>query len=267
MAKRYDLVGSVYDKYAKGNKYTKEEIIKVPGVSLTTLEDIDNFTAKHNRISFQTAIGDKYNSKNTYSIRVTNNKGEVYYQKVIFNNEEIVRLTNHLENTTIHIGTGYISTKLISENSPLFIESWAVIEEYISKKKIQAINSLFNENSNFAFLIRRYINSDTSDSYTELNEIRKAFRDYKTFRKFIVNKDKLLVTNLDILENEVYEKSTTINKDKQISTTIGSTFTFTKKDNLEEDEEEFLTEDELLQMAGDGDIPKGYETYQGIRKL
>ena len=41
MAKRYDLVGSVYDKYAKGNKYTKEEIIKVPGVSLTTLEDID----------------------------------------------------------------------------------------------------------------------------------------------------------------------------------------------------------------------------------
>ena len=28
MAKHYDLVGSVYDKYARGNKYREEEIIK-----------------------------------------------------------------------------------------------------------------------------------------------------------------------------------------------------------------------------------------------
>ena len=37
MAKHYDLVGSVYDKYAKGNKYKEEEIFKISGVIFISL--------------------------------------------------------------------------------------------------------------------------------------------------------------------------------------------------------------------------------------
>ena len=43
MAYKYDIVGSCYDRYAKGNKYREEEVIKIPGVTFNSLKDIDRF--------------------------------------------------------------------------------------------------------------------------------------------------------------------------------------------------------------------------------
>ena len=46
MAKKYELIGCYYNKYAK-NKYQNEQVIKIDGVKLDSLESIDRFTSMY----------------------------------------------------------------------------------------------------------------------------------------------------------------------------------------------------------------------------
>ena len=52
MAKKYELIGCRYDKYAD-KKYQNEEVIKIDGIKLDSLEAIDYFTTEQSFVAFE----------------------------------------------------------------------------------------------------------------------------------------------------------------------------------------------------------------------
>ena len=123
MAKRkqYDLVGYVYDNYNKINKYTEEEIIKIPGVTFKSLEDVDKFTAGFKGFyELSSSLDGRYQNKTDFSIRVSKDDEHFYYQSVIYNNPDLVDIVNSLESDKINTPSGTRTVKMYLGNNDLF---------------------------------------------------------------------------------------------------------------------------------------------------
>ena len=136
MAKHYDLVGSIYDKYAKDNKYKEEEIIKIPGVSFKSIEDIDKFTAGLIDLDeLKVVIDKKYQNKTLFSIRVTTTDEKVYYKSIIYNNPSLIEIANFLKVNTIYGVNGPRTVKMYLGKNDLFMNAWSDVEKKIHKSK------------------------------------------------------------------------------------------------------------------------------------
>lgn len=208
MAYKYDIVGSYYDKYAKGNKYREEEVIKIPGINFNSLKDIDRFTASTTKIDFENMIKDKYTYKNHFSIRVTNSNGRSFYRTIIFNNKELVDLINSIKRKTIKSPNGPRTVDYITGNNKLLSDLWEEIEMLIERKDVDTVNNTFDDN--YAFMIRRYIESDSSESFYDYNMIKEWFREYNVFRKYLTGKTKSFVSNMNVRDNN-YKKPMEVN--------------------------------------------------------
>ena len=115
MAKTYyELVGSIYNKYAKGNKYQEEEVVKIDGIALDSLEAIVRFTAPENLYTISKKLPIKYQDKNQFAIRCSTNDHTVYYQRVIFNQPELVEVIDQLQKKMTLTSTGYKNLKLVN---------------------------------------------------------------------------------------------------------------------------------------------------------
>ena len=199
MAKHYDLVGSVHDKYARGNKYKEEEIIKIPGVTFKSLEDIDRFTASFSGFyEFSNSLDDKYQKKTKFSIRITKNNGNVTYRTVIYNNPDLIEIIDSLEENTVQTIRGVRTVKMYLGNNDLFLDAWGDVSNKILKSKVNDADrewlfSVFGEKSSYTILINRYIKGDPFDSETDkiLLDLERDFREYEVFRKYLINKDKV----------------------------------------------------------------------------
>lgn len=250
MAYKYDIVGSFYDRYAKGNKYKKEELIKIPGVTFNSLKDIDSFTASMTKFSFEEMVRDDYNDKNHFSIRVTDSKDKTFYRSIIFGNKELVELISSIKKKTIKSPNGPRTIDYITGNNKLLSDLWYEVEKLVESKDMNIINNTFD--NNYAFIIRRYIESDTNESTEDYAMIREWFREYNVFRKYLTNKDKYFVSNINIKPSN-YVKPMEI---KSSNTGYMSYIKDREKDYaLEDDKEEFFDEKEIGMMAGDGDVP------------
>ena len=208
MAYKYDIVGSYYDKYAKGNKYREEEVIKIPGVTFNSLKDIDRFTASTTKIDFENMIKDNYKYKNHFSIRVTNSDGRSFYRTIIFDNKELVDLINSIKKKKLMSPNGPRTVDYITGNNELLSNLWKDVEDLVKTKNVEAVNSTFDDN--YAFIIRRYIESDTNESTEDYIMIRDWFREYNVFRKYLTGKTKSFVSNMNV-RNSNYERSMEVN--------------------------------------------------------
>ena len=271
MAKRkqYDLVGSVHDKYARGNKYKEEEIIKIPGVTFKSLEDIDRFTASFSGFyEFSNSLDDKYQKKTKFSIRITKNNGNVTYRTVIYNNPDLIEIIDSLEENTVQTIRGVRTVKMYLGNNDLFLDAWGDVSNKILKSKVNDADrewlfSVFGEKSSYTILINRYIKGDSFDSETDkiLLDLERDFREYEVFRRYLTNKDKVknksTVSNVNVPSSNIPVKTSLgVIEDK-----LGSDISYVSLDDEEDDynkeeyKEEFFEEGELGMMAGDGDVP------------
>lgn len=285
MAKRkqYDLVGYVYDKYNRFNNFTEEEIIKIPGVTFNSLEDIDRFTASFSGFyEFSNSLDDKYQKKTRFSIRITKNNGNVTYRTVIYNNPDLIEIIDSLEENTFQTIRGVRTVKMYLGDNDLFVDAWDDVSNKILKSKVNDADrewlfSVFGEKSSYTILINRYIKGDPFDSETDkiLLDLERDFREYEVFRRYLTNKDKTN-NNSDKANNELDKennKSTVSNVNVPssnipvktslgvIEDKLGSDISYVSLDDEEDDynkeeyKEEFFEEGELGMMAGDGDVP------------
>ena len=280
MAKHYDLVGSVYDKYARGNKYKEEEIIKIPGVTFKSLEDIDRFTASFSGFyEFSNSLDDKYQKKTRFSIRITKNNGNVTYRTVIYNNPDLIEIIDSLEENTVQTIRGVRTVKMYLGNNDLFLDAWGDVSNKILKSKVNDADrewlfSVFGEKSSYTILINRYIKGDSFDSETDkiLLDLERDFREYEVFRRYLTNKDKTN-NNSDKANNELDKennKSTVSNVNVPssnipvktnldvIEEKLGDSISFVPLDDEEDDYEPddfaFLSPEEREEAYGEGNI-------------
>ena len=282
MAKRkqYDLVGSVYDKYARGNKYKEEEIIKIPGVTFKSLEDIDRFTASFSGFyEFSNSLDDKYQKKTKFSIRITKNNGNVTYRTVIYNNPDLIEIIDSLEENTVQTIRGVRTVKMYLGNNDLFLDAWGDVSNKILKSKVNDADrewlfSVFGEKSSYTILINRYIKGDSFDSETDkiLLDLERDFREYEVFRRYLTNKDKTN-NNSDKANNELDKennKSTVSNVNVPssnipvktnldvIEEKLGDSISYVPLDDEEDDYEPddfaFLSPEERVEAYGEGNI-------------
>ena len=287
MAKHYDLVGSVYDKYARGNKYKEEEIIKIPRVTFNSLEDIDKFTASFSGFyEFSNSFDDKYQKKTRFSIRITKNNGNVTYRPVIYNNPDLIEIIDSLKENTVQTIRGVRTVKMYLGDNDLFVDAWGDVSNKILKSKVNDADrewlfSVFGEKSSYTILINRYIKGDPFDSETDkiLLDLERDFREYEVFRKYLTNKDKVknksTVSNVNVPSSTIPVKTSL----GAIEDKLGSDISYVSSDEEKEEDEDvydpdeylFLSPEELEQMtAGPGNTFKGqnpkYSTDTGRRR-
>ena len=256
MSKYYDLVVSSYNRTTK--EYEREEVIKIPGVTFNSIEDIDRFTASMDRFTFTCSLDEKYNKKNTFSIRVTDDKDNSYYKSVIFNEPLLVEIIDSLDKRTVHLSDGYRTINMISGNNALFSTAWNVVSNKITSNNEEDktwLFNIFNKNSKYGKLLHKYMTGDAFDANHEdiWLDLEKLFRDYDVFRKYIVNKDKDIVKNLEVISKEVpLETSITPLKRKYVGSTHKS-----DDDYFDDyDKEEFFDEEEIRMMSdGEENVP------------
>ena len=267
MAKHYDLVGSVYDKYAKGNKYKEEEIIKIPGVTFNSLEDIDKFTAGlTGAYDLSNRLDGKYQEKNTFSIRVTNNDKSFYYKSIIYNNPDLIKIIESLKSDLVYTTHGYRTNKMYNGNNPLFLDAWLDVEKKIIEKDSEWLSRVFGENSSYYTLINRYIKGDPFENGYLILELEEAFRNYEVFRKYLTNKDKKnIISNVNVTSSNIPVKTNL----GVIEEKLGKDISYVPLDSDDDEDEDVYDPDEYLTLspeeleqmtAGPGNTFKGQNT-------
>lgn len=266
MAKHYDLVGSIYDKYAKDNKYKEEEIIKIPGVSFKSIEDIDKFTAGLIDLDeLKVVIDKKYQNKTLFSIRVTTTDEKVYYKSIIYNNPSLIEIANFLKVNTIYGVNGPRTVKMYLGKNDLFMNAWSDVEKKIHKSKTtyedrEWLYSVFGEKSRYTAFINRYINGDAFDSETDkmLLDLERGFRDYEVFREYLTNKDKVekksKVSNVKVNPYNFSFKANLGVIKERLDDDISYVPLDDEENDYEPDDFVFLTEEEREEAYGEGNI-------------
>ena len=248
MAKYYELVASNYDKYKK--TYHDEQVV----LGVNSIEKIDEITAGVKKYDFINSLDEKYQDKNTFSIRITNDKGYSYYQKVIFDDKDLVEIINSLTKKTISTAEGLRTVKYITSRNTLFRESFNEVMKLIEADQLDRLNLIFNENSNYSFLIKRYLNRDrTEDNEYLFRYLSDNFKDYEVFRKYLVNKDKKLVSNLRVKPSVINTSNKIVDR-KNVVAPI-KTVSYQERiinfdDGTYKEEEEFLSDEEKEEMYG-----------------
>ena len=256
MAKHYDLVGSVYDKYARGNKYREEEIIKIPGVTFSSLDDIDKFTAGlSGSYDLSRRLDDKYQGKNTFSIRVTNSNDNFYYKSIIYNTPDLIKIIDSLKKNLVYTTRGYRTIKIYNGNNPLFIDAWLDVEKKILEKDSEWLSGVFGENSSYYTLINRYIKGDAFENDNLILELEDAFRDYEVFRKYLTNKDrKNIISNVNIKSSSIPVKTNLDVIEEKLGDSISFVPLDDEEDDYEPDDFAFLSPEEREEAYGEGNI-------------
>lgn len=268
MAKRkqYDLIGYVYDKYNRFNKYTEEEIIKIPGVTFNSLEDIDKFTAGlSGSYDLSSRLDDKYQGKNTFSIRVTNNDKSFYYKSIIYNNPDLVKIASSLKQNTVYRASGPRTVKMYLGTDDLFMDAWGhilnkIINSKVNDEEREWLYSVFGEKSRYTTLINRYIKGDPFDSETDkiLLDLEQDFREYEVFRKYLTNKDKVknksTVSNVRVTSSNVPVKTSLGVIEEKLGDDISYVSLDDEDDNYDPDDFAFLSPEERLEAYGEGNV-------------
>ena len=120
--------------------------------------------------------------------------------------------------------------------------------ELVETKDVGAVNSTFDDN--YAFIIRRYIESDSSEVSDDYTMIKDWFREYNVFRKYLTGKDKSFVSNMNVRNNN-YKTPMKVNN----SDVVYRSHNNDNKD-YDYDKEEFFDEKEIEMMSdGDENVP------------
>lgn len=259
----YALVGSVYDQ---GNKnYSSEEVIILPELVDNSLEAIDFYTTGVMRSDFIKNLPEKYRNKNSFSIRVTNNRTRrTYHIKAIFDDVELHEAISDIRKRTVFLEDGYQTLSLIPLGS-LTDKYWSRVQEAITRKDISLLGSYFSPNSTYYFKLTRYLNSayDYGQEGPTLDNLYTEFRDYHIFRKVYVAKNSRIknfsssvVNKPSLFSEPLAVKRPEFGQDYVQQQVVAY--------NTRGEKEEFLEPDEILEFHDFQD--DGYEAYPQLKK-
>jgi hypothetical protein len=255
---KYALVASHYDMYR--NEFLNETTINIPNIDLTLLSNIDHFTSsKTSDEIFQ--IIKEYNNitnQNFLSIKYYKNQtSDSIYYKVIYNDPIIYKMSGSVEDKMI--GTKQHSKAPAVPMDKDFILEYSIIEKMLFDRNIEPLIERMGENHPLVHYARNYLSTEAND-YQGLNEctnlLKNEFSRYKTFRGWIVSKNKPFKKR---------NKQTIIQKQEKI---VPKTLEENEKEYenkhpdyqkkliqdynlkyLDDDKEEFIEEDEMEQMG------------------
>lgn len=186
----YYLVASYHD--GKGNFYN-ERIIRIDGIKLNTLANIDFYTSGMKEDEVWEDISKTYNLNdcNLLFIRyLVNDSSRVLpYKKVLYSNPGINSCAGDLE---LKAGKDRKYSYFINKNNKYFQQELEKLENLIKNKDIDKIKERMSDNQHLAFLIKRYI--DNTDAYEDYDAKKMAYDDiiaefskYINFRKWILS--------------------------------------------------------------------------------
>ena len=225
MAKKYELIGCYYNKYAK-NKYQNEQVIKIDGVKLDSLESIDRFTSMYTYQYFTNMLGNIYPDKNMFSIRVSDSKSDKnYFLKTIYDDKELNKVLGMTTKKTIDTATGKRTVSLVPLREKIVYQTFAPIKEALVNKDYDEVSSLIYTRSDYMFKLERFCKTsyDEVEADNDLASLEKEFCDYSVFRDAYLPRIKKKVDNLVIKTNKkpVFTRNITVNKEAQFIDQLG----------------------------------------------
>ena len=247
MAKKYELIGCYYNKYAK-NKYQNEQVIKIDGVKLDSLESIDRFTSMYTYQYFTNMIGNIYPDKNMFSIRVSDTKSDkCYFLKTIYEDKELNKVLGMTTKKTIDTATGKRTVSLVPLREKIVYQTFAPIKAALVNKDYDEVSSLIYTRSDYMFKLERFCKTSYDEGETDNNLalLEKEFCDYPVFRDAYLPRTKKKVDDLKVRINKspVFTSNIVVNKDVQFTDQLA---------RFNQDEkEEFLDEAEYERAYGD----------------
>lgn len=256
MAKRkqYNLVGYVYDRYSKSNKFKEEEIIKMSGITFDTLEDIDKFTASFSS-SYDLSIylGKNYESKTGFSIRITDNNGRYSYRSVIYNNPSLSEVIDKLKEDTITVAGKKRTVKLYTGSSTYFKDVWKSVEKKILEEDRDWFSQVFSGNW-YLTLTNQYFNRDRFESSPDISilDLERAFKDYGVLRKYLTFKGNSVVSNLNVTLSSIPIETTIGREEVKTGNYTDDIALDDEEDDYEPDDFAFLSPEERLEAYGEG---------------
>lgn len=186
---KYDLVASYHD--GNGNFYN-ERIIRIDGIKLDTLANIDFYTSgmKEDEVWREISKACDLNDCNLLSIRyLGNDSRRPLYYKVLYSNPSINSCSVDLK---LKAGKDRKHSYFINKNNKYFQQELEKLENLIKNKDIDKIKERMSDNQHLAFLIKRYI--DNGDVYEDYDAKKLAYDDivaefskYINFRKWIIS--------------------------------------------------------------------------------
>lgn len=245
------------------NKFTDQEVIKIPDVEFNSLEEIDRYTAAMTKDEFAMQLSYENSMKNTYSIRILNSNSEPSWRRIIFNKKELIPIIDSIVKKTVcKTKKGkkhFFTTKYITSNDPFFVRNWNEVVDEITNGNAEKINYLFEGSYDLLAYAKVLMNTDPYD-YEGINEqlqrLENSFRNYDEFRRYLTNKEKPYNQNKYLANFKI--KQVIVKPTVMIKTQPEAIKSFN------EDKEEFLDYDEIESMVG-GDIDS--EPYYYERKI
>lgn len=186
---KYDLVASYHD--GKGNFYN-ERIIRIDGIKLNTLANIDFYTSRmrEDEVWREISKACDLNDCNLLSIRYlgSDSRRPLYY-KVLYYNPIINSCAGDLK---LKAGKDRKHSYFINKNNKFFQQELEKLNDLIKSRNIDEIKERMSDNQHLAFLIKRYIdNEDVYEDYDAkklvYDDIVAEFSKYINFRKWILS--------------------------------------------------------------------------------
>ncbi len=186
---KYYLVASIFN----GQDFYDETPIKsLENTSLETLKDIDLFTSRHSSFElFQLVYQELKNSNyNQLSIKHMKNKESTpSYYRVITGDPDYLEVIFDMKETTYQL-LGRKSTSLtVKKDSSLYKREKEKLDEILRERNVEKINQLYQYQTNFSFLVNRYLKTDYDDvsqMTQDYQMIINEFSSYKTFRYWYI---------------------------------------------------------------------------------
>ena len=188
---KYSLIASHYELTTQ--EYSNEVVISIPNVDLSTIQAIDNFTARYNRFDILNLIKEitgEYNL-NSVGVKCTTTCS---YLPIIEVKSEFIPCTENIKKDKYWAFGRWIYINRINTDTELFQKEASKMREIIRTKDLEEIKKHYpysGDKDNFYSLVNAYISADPNneESYFE-NLILKEFSNYLTFRKWIVAKER-----------------------------------------------------------------------------
>lgn len=205
---KYFLVASYYDRTKK--TFVNEKVIRVQGICLENLYEIDKFTSSKNYYSLWKRIKMDNDISDVDMLSIRYESGldvkPLYYKVLVFN-KIIFSCSNSLEKKFFS-GRRRYGYGIRQDNEYYNIEKKELLN-LVDAKDMDRLEEILYNNGYLLKLIKRYLNSyyDYSEQeakYLDYNLIFEEFSKYETFRNWIVAKEKIKNINFNRYKDDGY---------------------------------------------------------------
>lgn len=223
------------------------------------LNDLDFFSMQYKLFELENKFkSDLAINGNIKRVVIINVKNPEFEFNLIINNPYMKNLPQKFEKKDIFRNNHPESVITVDKNSEAYKEMRKFLFDNINSKKDIFFDSIYNRKNNLRDLLEKYVQTIKQEINEEdMIELRKLIQNienelsvYKTYRGFAVSRKKYedtAITNVLPINNRRVEVQENYASKPPVFKT---TQELVNEYNQEDDEEEFLDEDEYMEMAG-----------------